>query len=100
MLRHSSSLHPFQPSQRQATKRADRLTYGVPQGIPLEATAAQFMVETVARYPGRVTILALAALTNVALALQIDPSMAERLVRPKKRALPWYLHGCPVGALH
>ena len=75
------SWNPAQPAHCKATHGADCLTLGVPQGIPLEATAAQFMVETVARYPGRVTILALAALTNVALALQIDPSMAENLVR-------------------
>lgn len=54
-----------------------------PQGLPVELTAAQFLVETVAAYPGQVTILALAALTNVALALQLDPSMAQNMVRFK-----------------
>ena len=51
------------------------------QGLPVELTAAEFLVATVAANPGQVTILALAALTNVALALQLDPSMAQNMVR-------------------
>lgn len=52
------------------------------QGLPVELSAAQFLVATVAAHPGQVTILALAALTNVALALELDPSLAHNMVRP------------------
>lgn len=33
------------------------------------------------QYPGEVVVLALAALTNVALALHLDPRLQEKLVR-------------------
>ena len=44
-------------------------------------SAAEFIVRMADTYPGEVTILALAALTNVALALQLDPQLAEKLHR-------------------
>ena len=44
-------------------------------------SAAEFIVRMANTYPGEVTILALAALTNVALALQLDPKLAQKLNR-------------------
>lgn len=40
-----------------------------------------FICETVAAHPGRVTLLALASLTNVAMAMKHDPTLAGNLVR-------------------
>lgn len=45
-----------------------------------EGTAAEFIVRCANEHPGEVTILALAALTNIALALQLDPQLAQKLV--------------------
>jgi inosine-uridine nucleoside N-ribohydrolase len=46
---------------------------------PAPRTAVQFLIETVERSPGQVTILALGPMTNVALALAIRPSIAPRI---------------------
>lgn len=51
-----------------------------PSGMPDPRDAARFLCETVAAHPGEVTIVALAPLTNLALALTHDPGIA-RLVR-------------------
>lgn len=44
-----------------------------------EDEAAAFIVETVKARPGEVVLLSIGPLTNVALALEADPSLAERL---------------------
>ena len=51
------------------------------QGQPVQLSAAMFICETVAANPGRVTLLALASLTNVAMAMKHDPTLAANLVR-------------------
>jgi inosine-uridine nucleoside N-ribohydrolase len=43
---------------------------------PHEQSAARFIVETVRRHPGEVTLLAVGPLTNLALALEQDPGIA------------------------
>ncbi|HEY6292235.1 MAG TPA: nucleoside hydrolase [Terriglobia bacterium] len=52
----------------------------LPEGTPgIEAapgTAAQFMVEAVRKFPGEVVVWSGAPLTNVALALRLDPEVA------------------------
>ncbi|OOQ89945.1 inosine-uridine preferring nucleoside hydrolase [Penicillium brasilianum] len=57
---------------------------GFPKGKPNNSTsAANFMVEMVHKYPGRVSIYSAGALTNVALAVRMDPdfaSLAKQLV--------------------
>ena len=40
--------------------------------------AAEFIIEEVRRYPGEITLVAIGPLTNLALALQIEPGIAER----------------------
>ena len=50
-----------------------------PEGRPVAESAAQFIVDTVNAHPGEVTILALAPFTNLALALQWDPSIAAKV---------------------
>ena len=48
----------------------------------MQLSAAMFICETVAAHPpGRVTLLALASLTNVAMAMRHDPTLAANLVR-------------------
>ncbi|KAK9815788.1 hypothetical protein WJX72_009484 [[Myrmecia] bisecta] len=44
-----------------------------------EATAAQFIVDAVRAHPSEVTVLALGPLTNLALALQLDSTLAGNL---------------------
>jgi purine nucleosidase len=51
----------------------------LPKGKPLEIPAAQFIVETVRKYPGEVILLALGPLTNLALALRLDPGIARQV---------------------
>jgi uridine nucleosidase len=53
----------------------------LPQGEPAPGSAAEFIVRMASQHPGEVVVLALAALTNVALALHLDPCLAEKLVR-------------------
>lgn len=48
-------------------------------GDPEDGSAAEFIVRIANEHPGEVVVLALAALTNIALALQLDPSLPEKL---------------------
>lgn len=51
--------------------------YGYPEIRAGEQTAWDFMIEQVHRYPGEVTLMAVGAATNVALAIQKDPSVVQ-----------------------
>lgn len=51
------------------------------EGDPAPGSAAEFIVRMARQYPGEVVVLALAALTNVALALHIDPQLPQTLGR-------------------
>lgn len=51
---------------------------GFPKGRPENSTsAANFMVEMVHKYPGQVSIYSAGALTNIALAVRMDPQFAS-----------------------
>jgi inosine-uridine nucleoside N-ribohydrolase len=52
------------------------LVEGAPHTKPLDETAAHFIVRMVHRYPGEVVIWAGGPLTNIALALRLDPEVA------------------------
>jgi inosine-uridine nucleoside N-ribohydrolase len=53
----------------------------MPEGMPhthaAEGTAADFLIRTVHRYPGQVTIMGLGPLTNIALAIRLDDDFAS-----------------------
>lgn len=51
--------------------------FGYPETRIQEQAAWDFMIEQVHRYPGEVTIMAVGSATNVAIALQKDPTIAE-----------------------
>jgi uridine nucleosidase len=48
---------------------------------PAPGSAAEFIVRSANAHPGQVVVLALASLTNVALALQLDPQLSSKLNR-------------------
>jgi purine nucleosidase len=47
-----------------------------PSGTPIATPAAAFIVEQVRAHPGEITLVALGPLTNLALALALDPAVA------------------------
>jgi purine nucleosidase len=53
------------------------LREGAPHTLPLDQDAAHFLIAQVHAHPHQVTICALGPLTNIALALAIDPHFAE-----------------------
>jgi len=47
-----------------------------PRGKPVEKSAAEFIVESVRAHPGEVTLVPVGPLTNLGLALRLDPGIA------------------------
>ncbi|MEM7069973.1 MAG: nucleoside hydrolase [Pseudomonadota bacterium] len=50
-----------------------------PAGLPVSETAAEFICRVVNENPGEVTLCPVGPLTNIALALEHDPSIAEKV---------------------
>jgi inosine-uridine nucleoside N-ribohydrolase len=67
------------PAFRSAYREHDvipPLVEGTPKTKPLDETAAHFIVRMVHQYPGEVVVWAGGPLTNIALALRLDPQVA------------------------
>ncbi|KAK2399971.1 putative uridine nucleosidase 2 [Trifolium repens] len=50
-----------------------------PNGKPIEESAADFLVNQAKANPGKITVVALGPLTNIALAIQMDPDFAKNI---------------------
>jgi inosine-uridine nucleoside N-ribohydrolase len=50
-----------------------------PAGRPIDRPAAQFIVDTVMAYPGQITLVAIGPLTNLALALRLEPRLPQNV---------------------
>ncbi|KEH40954.1 inosine-uridine preferring nucleoside hydrolase [Medicago truncatula] len=50
-----------------------------PNGKPIEESAASFLVNQAKANPGKITVVALGPLTNIALAIQMDPEFAKNI---------------------
>lgn len=74
---HRGAAHPLlRPPARRGS-----LPAGVPVREPVSTLAAAALVEHVRENPGRITLVAIGPLTNVALAVRLDPSFATDLHR-------------------
>uniref|UniRef100_A0A0D2ZTZ8 Inosine/uridine-preferring nucleoside hydrolase domain-containing protein n=1 Tax=Brassica oleracea var. oleracea TaxID=109376 RepID=A0A0D2ZTZ8_BRAOL len=50
-----------------------------PEGQPIEKSAPEFLVEQAKLHPGEITVVALGPLTNIALAVQLDPEFSKNV---------------------
>ncbi|CAL0308422.1 unnamed protein product [Lupinus luteus] len=50
-----------------------------PKGKPLEESAAAYLVQQAKENPGKITVVALGPLTNIALAVQLDPEFYKNI---------------------
>ncbi|KAJ9701808.1 hypothetical protein PVL29_006958 [Vitis rotundifolia] len=50
-----------------------------PAGKPIEQSAAAFLIEQAKLYPGEVTVVGLGPLTNIALAIELDPEFSKNI---------------------
>lgn len=50
-----------------------------PKGTPIQQSGPSFLVEQANLYPGQLTVVALGPLTNIALAMQLDPQFSQKV---------------------
>ncbi|MFT5470727.1 MAG: inosine-uridine nucleoside N-ribohydrolase [Verrucomicrobiales bacterium] len=50
-----------------------------PTSIPIDQTAAEFIVDKIMSHPGEITLVPIGPLTNIALALELEPRIVENV---------------------
>lgn len=61
--------------------------------VPTPGSAVQVIIDTINRFAGDITLVTLGPLTNVALALTIDPSLAKKVTRCVVMGGTWQAYG-------
>uniref|UniRef100_A0A0E0KF84 Inosine/uridine-preferring nucleoside hydrolase domain-containing protein n=1 Tax=Oryza punctata TaxID=4537 RepID=A0A0E0KF84_ORYPU len=76
---HASTAQRKPPSYGLQALFMAQMNFPPPTGKPVDQSAAAFLVEQANLYPGQVTVVALGPLTNLALAIELDPSFPKKI---------------------
>eukprot|EP00249_Psilotum_nudum_P010283 c22448_g1_i2 orf=574-1440(-) len=64
-----------------------------PKGKPIDLSAKDFLLQKANQYPGEVTIVALGPLTNIAMAVEADPTFANKIKQIVVLGGAFYVNG-------
>lgn len=73
----AESHHP--PTEIHGEDGFGNAQFPAPNGKPIDISAAQYIVETVMAHPGEITLVPIGPLTNIALALSLEPRLAKNV---------------------